>query len=207
MPEPLIEVAEFTADVTVPVAADPRTAASVRTPLQALANRTKHINDKLDLLLPGYGADRELVIPLGAAVNSPDKWRFDAPPYIWTQISTSVPIIGVWNLRLPHRGLLTRLRVSLEGAGSHVGLPAVMPTVSLIQRGDTNSSGTLVATATDGSASTGAYQSGHIVELASLTENLGQGREYSLVITGESSTNALIGLVIKSVSALIAEAP
>lgn len=43
----LTEVDTFSANVTVPDGGDPRTAASVETPLQALANRTKNLNGRL----------------------------------------------------------------------------------------------------------------------------------------------------------------
>lgn len=47
MATPIVEVDEYTANVVAPEGGDVRNAASVRTPLQALANRTKYMADRL----------------------------------------------------------------------------------------------------------------------------------------------------------------
>lgn len=48
MAKNLTEVDEFTANVTVPEGGDSRTAASVETPFQALANRSRNAKNRLD---------------------------------------------------------------------------------------------------------------------------------------------------------------
>lgn len=48
MPKNLTEVDEYTADVAVPVGSDARTAASVETPFQALANRTRWLANGIE---------------------------------------------------------------------------------------------------------------------------------------------------------------
>lgn len=48
MAKDLTEVNEFTTNVTVPEGGDPRTASSVETPFQALANRTLHNRKRLN---------------------------------------------------------------------------------------------------------------------------------------------------------------
>lgn len=48
MPTNLTDVDTFTAPISVPAAGDNRTAASVETPLQGLANRTRNLKNRLD---------------------------------------------------------------------------------------------------------------------------------------------------------------
>jgi len=50
MSKALVESNEFTASVVVPEDGDPRTAASVEMPFQALANRTTNLKERVDML-------------------------------------------------------------------------------------------------------------------------------------------------------------
>lgn len=66
MPKDLTDVDEFTDPISVPVDSDPRNAASVETPFQGLANRTRNLKGIID---PDSPVLRTIMIPLSSAQN------------------------------------------------------------------------------------------------------------------------------------------
>lgn len=75
MPTNLTDVDTFTATIAVPASADARTAASVQTPFQSLANRTAYLKERLDRI-SGVWEDAVTRIPMTSAAqpDAPGSW-------------------------------------------------------------------------------------------------------------------------------------
>jgi hypothetical protein len=114
----LTETATFTTNVSVPDAADARTAASVETPLQALANRTKYLRDGL---LPGSPATVVRWIGTGyqssadAAGNNPGWLHLNSDPGIALSIgSARAKRLISFDHALPNGCTITQVRVRVD---------------------------------------------------------------------------------------------
>lgn len=118
---------------------------------------------------------------------------------LWTQrtayVSSSVSgLIG--KIRIPHNAELESLVLMFEAAGGHVGLPAIQPSIVLVQKQIFGLPLPPIATASNPAASLGAYQAGPILILMSgLTEIITtQSKEYFLIFRPEAGANAIPGL-------------
>jgi hypothetical protein len=113
----------------------------------------------------------------------------------WQQLDVANPAGLIWNIvGLPPTGTISFMGLMVKGAGAHAGLPATMPKMELYSTVIGSGSSTLQATVTDTSANTTAYQSEHLTSVGSLSVVIAQNTLYSLIVSGESSTNALVGL-------------
>jgi hypothetical protein len=99
---------------------------------------------------------------------------------------------------LPPTSSAVLIGATVKGAPAHSGLPATMPTLSLVSRQNGQTAFTVDASVTDTSASTGAYQTAHVVVLTNQLVTMSQNREYFFKFTGETGSNALVGLQVYS---------
>lgn len=102
------------------------------------------------------------------------------------------PILG-----LPPKGRIVDIGCYLDAQGGHAALPGTMPKLRLVRQTENQApSTTTIATATDTSANTTVYQSGHTVHMPSgMSEIITQPYpRYFFVLEGESGANALAGL-------------
>jgi hypothetical protein len=117
----------------------------------------------------------------------------------WLQASISAPRIYIPLTFVPLAASITTLTVQLKGASSHVGLPVTMPSVQLIRQDADAYTLTATNTATDPSADVPTYESVHPVTLSGLNVQP-INYAWSVLINGEASTNALVGLEVYSLS-------
>jgi hypothetical protein len=108
----------------------------------------------------------------------------------WTQADVVGPPAFIWPIHgLPPNGQITALQMQVKGSG-HGALPATMPKVELWRQ--TIDSTTLVASATDASASVVAYEALHAIQNLSLTENVSATYNYFVKFTGEGGANSVV---------------
>lgn len=191
----LIETPTSGSAVSVPDPGDARTAASVEVPFQALTNRVAYLEAHAEGAVPAI-----VQIPLEAGVVDfavGGNWQF--VDNIWQQTSVAAPAKLWVPLRLPVGVVLVNVILTLagnavEGSGAHSSLPATMPKLTLRRvvptSVTTSAIGTVVATATDPSATTGTYDATHIITL-SMSEAISGVTRYSVVIEGEFGSGAL----------------
>ena len=122
---------------------------------------------------------------------------FNATAAYWIQDSDTISTLYLPLAIVPAAGAITELEIQLQGETGHVGLPATMPSLSLMRQDPDGS--TLVATNTqsDTSATVVAYEATHPITLTGLNV---QPLNYVWMVrvSGESSTNALAGLMVYS---------
>ena len=140
MPINIIDVDEFTDPITAPAGADPANAASVVDPIQKLANRTRHIKNRLDLLdvqvdngewIYPTPKSRTVVIPVTAwqtgldtdgSFNQPATWDFF--PRLDYAIASKGTVTHrgcaavALNRYLPHGALITFVEVLVRPGAS-----------------------------------------------------------------------------------------
>jgi hypothetical protein len=126
MPENLIDVALFQT-VSVPEGGDVRSAASVKTPFQQLANRSRYLLERLDAIVFGYfmatnaGNGAGDLVPITGTPISSDG-------FIVTADEIQVPLAGVYLVALtvelvePGGGLVRS--VSVDKGGVDTGIAA-----------------------------------------------------------------------------------
>ena len=117
----------------------------------------------------------------------------------WLQDSISAPRIRIPLDYVPLAASITTLTVQLKGASGHTGLPSTMPSIQLIQQSATAYTLTPTNTATDTSASVPAYESVHSITLSGLNVQP-VNYAWSVLINGEASTDAEVGLEVYSLS-------
>lgn len=108
----------------------------------------------------------------------------------WAQnVATAVELW--WPLQgLPPMGTITGIQLQVSGnPGSHSALPANLPTFSLYRQ--TINTTTLVATASDSSATKAAYETLHALQNVGFVENIDPTAMYVFKLKGESGTNAV----------------
>jgi hypothetical protein len=140
--------------------------------------------------VPGKAASYVLRIPLGKSDDDGSSNFVGVGSGLIRQ-QTNVASAGVltYQVAMPASGRVSRVAVRCTGSGSagtHAGVPATKPTVSLIQ----GISGSTVATATDSSASSAAYNAAHWIESTGLTHLIDSTEVYALVLTGETGANS-----------------
>lgn len=94
MPKNIVDLHEFTTPVQVPVGTDPRNAASVETPFQALANRTEFLRERIQ---PQRTVELRLSL-YEAIQHGPWTWSTPFGNYLETSDS-SLGTALVWPLR------------------------------------------------------------------------------------------------------------
>jgi hypothetical protein len=188
MPSTLSETSTWGSTVTIPSAGDLRNVSSVNTPIGTLANRTQRLRDSI----AGRAATWSWTQP-AATYTQHGTTRFTA-----SSTNNPVPVqtdVGgagmLWFpiLNLPILGTLSNITLYLRGGhvSTHSALPATMPKLSLVQPG---ASPTVIATATDSSASVGAYDAQHTIVLSPAL-NLASITPVALLFEGETGANSV----------------
>lgn len=175
---------------------------------QGVGNRTEFLRKRV------IGAESETIMfpliamPLDTSLAT--AWTFgnSGSAYAINQGTTGSAGLIFLELALPKSCRLTTLSVILAGATGHVALPATMPTVQL-HRQDTGSvaAPTLVASATDTSATFAAYELAHAVTLTGLSEVIAHsGNRWYVRVSGETGANSVAGLALLSLEGTVTPA-
>lgn len=110
----LTETDAYTANVSVPDAADARTAASVETPFQALTNRAKYLYTRLTRL-SGFYADGTFQLGIMDGVSKATSWEFIDDCSRWYSLANSLYVaVPICADVLPHNATLTGFSVRVE---------------------------------------------------------------------------------------------
>lgn len=189
--EDIVEVGTYTAAVHVPKAGELVSAATLKAPLQALANRTKQMHNPVEVLRGYIGSQR---FPFVSCDNSlTAQWKFDK---IWTQALVSGgnrPIVAP--IYLPWGTVVTRIRVNVKGVGHGGSRPSNMPSIEFFST--TASSVTSILTASDASPDAPNYDSPHAIDSGTISATLASDSTYGVQLYGEAGANAQPdGLVI-----------
>ncbi len=96
---------------------------------------------------------------------------------------------------VPNGVTITQIDVSFEGAAGHGALPASMPKIRLVSITGTTGAFTNESTqADDASASTGAFESAHLLTKSGLSVVVDKtSKRYMIQVASESGANALVG--------------
>lgn len=158
----LTESATYTADVTVPDDGDARNAASVNTAFQALANRTKFLKAQTDALHATI--TRSVPLASGLAVDnfSPGAFKY-LNTSAWDSSIDQGDLVQ-FPLDPPVGCTIVGASARLAGKGGHGALPAIKAKLRVRKFSATNVA-TTVATVTDSSGTTGAYEAQHTLTL------------------------------------------
>ena len=99
-------------------------------------------------------------------------------------------------------GTLYTLILTIEGVAGHSALPGTMPQWILYKNANTTAY-TSIASATDSSATVGAYEAKHEISNSSFTETIDDSNfaTYLIKISGEGGTNAATGTVFYNLTA------
>lgn len=130
--------------------------------------------------------------------TDPVFWAKDV--WQWIQIATDTGTSNARELEMvldfPHAAELTAVEVFVIPV-THGSLPAAMPVVNLSRINVSTGTITAFATATDPSATVGAYNVAHPIPITGLTEIVDRATyAYRLTITGEGNTNSMVGMVV-----------
>lgn len=111
---------------------------------------------------------------------------------------------------LPYKNLNLKANsafLRLAGASGHGALPATMPTFALYERtiAGVGSPPTLIGTVTDTSATTGAYETPHLLTLTFAERAILASTQYLFVITGEAGANSKVGLEVYQAEVIITD--
>jgi len=194
MPTNIVDVSTFTAPIVTPASADPRTAASVATAVQGLANRARYLRNAIEGTLAGaqipYGQGR----PEGVTLTG---WQISSN---WLA-QNDVSVTGRWMIDLsreiPSGVTVTEVQALAHGnafaVGTHGGsMPtgAGRPEMQFIEMtsGAITYSVAQPDTAVDGGA--GAYEVDHAITLT-VNRVVDPVCHYFVSIKGETGGNAL----------------
>lgn len=145
---------------------------------------------------------RSVTITLaGLALFDPALWlpSLTQPGVMICQTTTANRPI-TYGFAPPVGAVLTAWEAYIQGAGAHVGLPAVMPQVQVgTYRIDTGAF-TSVSLVNDTSASTATYQAIHAVSASGLTHTVDRSlHRYTIAVNNESGVNSLVGQMVHGV--------
>lgn len=189
--------------VTVPDPGDPRNAASVQVPFQALA-------DSVDFVFQGVGTIQAArftprvneMIAITGAKNTDSAWAFAGG--IWFQATAGTGHSLFIDFTLDHAAAggniqLNGVKVWIEGTtagGTHSALPVTLPKLWLASIDPTlelvgGASIITHSSLTDTSASFAAYNLPHSISITGLTLPFASNRRYWIQLDGESGTNSV----------------
>jgi hypothetical protein len=171
-------------------------AASFNTPFEALFDRTAWLRQRLSNFLPGAGPNLGTSFLLAPHAVSSVNFSMIAGPF--GQQQTSVASAGSVLVPIPRppTGELLTLRAGVLGVLGHAALPGTMPSIALYRQNiDLAGSGTLVATEVDGSATVGAYETGHLITMAA-NHTLVANEFYYVEFRGETGSDSEVGLFL-----------
>lgn len=153
MPVNITDVDEFTSPVVAPVGSDPANAASVATPLQQLANRTRNIVNRVGGADGNaefaYPTPRTRTIPISMVDGLPVEagWILRAPHLgpPWEQVEVSGLLVFPLNAYLREAQAITSIRAMVRPGALRAGA-AKMELKLISRRTDWLSPGTVVTT-------------------------------------------------------------
>jgi hypothetical protein len=197
MPTSLTATSAFSSPLDVPVGGDLRTAASVQAPIQVLMNRSQYLRDHT----PGTDA-RSIQIPLTACVQEQagaGAWIYDnggSPGVtgVWvnSNVSTRKQLVYDLGMILPFGMTVTNIKVYCGSVTNHAGDVQNRITVNFEEKdlgsGPTAPPG-FTAEQMDPNTAQAAYDAYHNFDL-SLSRLIDPLKRYTLIIRGESGTNA-----------------
>lgn len=194
MPQNVTETETWTSPLTAIADGDAVNGATWLAAIQGYANRLKYLAARV----PGVQTEVILTAPMptassGAYFTAPEGHSTEGP-MIQSGTPGSDPIAKCTWYNAPRKGTLTQVVLRVQGAWSssaHGALPSSMPAFKVWRSDPTTGVATQVgSTATDSSASVGAYEVAHDITLSGLSESL-EGRLYFIEVRGEDDTNAL----------------
>jgi hypothetical protein len=210
---PLTETSAFTANVYPPQPNSGIASNDIAAPLQALANRTKFLNDtKFDkaggavtddiVMSPGvnttFSAARSYTRSVrGLATFDATEWQQQTSGTYWIQGSapgsggTQMPL--AWFMDVPPGSTITGVSWKVDGAGGHGALPANMPLLTLRDVDAAAGSSTSIATVNDASASVVAYEAAHTNSSGVLSHLVAEGHVIVAAVLGEKGANEVSG--------------
>lgn len=163
--------------------------------------------DSAGVTSTGFGfpstVDVELNIPLAGSYGDVGNWLLLAnasTPYgrWFSQSSVASAVQFMVSLPpLPNGVTIKSVGALLKGAG-HASLPAIKPSVALREIATTTRAATSLGAVTDTSASVGVYDALHWVDIPSIGATYSRAKEYELMVTGEASTNSVVGLQLQA---------
>jgi hypothetical protein len=175
-------------------------ASSFNVPFEALLDRTAWLHDRMAKLVPGAGATLGAVTAVHVVPPQhiyQNGFGVINGPFAAQQSSTTPGSNVIVPLPRPPYGKILEIQALVKGASGHGALPATKPKCELYRQDYLmTGSGTLVATATDSSATVGAYEAGHVIDLFAVNHTLVGQDFYYLILTGESGANSQTGLLL-----------
>jgi hypothetical protein len=141
MPKNLVDVSAFTSPVVVPVDGDPFRATPFETAYQALANRTKHLNDRFNgngEVLLGGTQGYTFFIPASAGadedITTPGFSRPDAE-YARSEVNNARLIFNISPPVLPYACSLTSIHAIVDPGASRTGTNRMKSIIRLVEFG------------------------------------------------------------------------
>lgn len=202
MPTNIVDVDTFTSPIVAPASGDPRTAASVATAAQGLANRTRNLANRLgpiEFLLKG---NVRLTFP---CIHDPKATQWEIQDSIGNGGYLQVSNFAANRLfRLMLHGLTSQMQIEsvscyLNGGNAasnpHSALPADMPSFNLIKIGAEHQTVQAVSLTSghvlDTSASVGAYDDWHNITYNLPTPYVIQANDFfGIEMRGETGLNS-----------------
>lgn len=205
-----VDTGPFVGAYTMPQGSDTRNIASVRTPMEAMADDIAYLRA---LIEPDF-ADEVTIAAVGvphldkhsgATTAAFELVRSDASGsnagvfFVSQSVAESANAlyqpVAIWEMNLPHGAEISGIGCRAEGSsgGPHGALPTGMPTVRLMYLPILTSDGvpTQIISKVDDAASVAAYEAAHT--FSTTTSGIDVDREankYFLVVAGEAGTNA-----------------
>jgi hypothetical protein len=194
----LVEVATFTANVSVPEdGVDPRNVTTVEPAFQALADRTAHLRAQQYGRLWVFGPPAFL----GADWNNNQGTNVSSNMFRSTAASAGGPgLILMPVIRMPAAGTITGFGMNIDPVdNSRPNPPATKPTIALHSWNQV-AVRTIHSTATDPSATGAAYEAAHAVSVTGLSIALSQVThcQWYLSITNETGADSSAQLDLES---------
>jgi hypothetical protein len=178
------------------VAGDARTAAGIEQCLQDLCNRDEYIRQRL-LTVLGDGAAGKVVVPVSGTEYSATKWNYSATDQLWYAGETGTGAFCIFNLDLPNGVIVTEMRVWVQGAAGHGGLPANLPVMTFYKTAAATGVVSVLKTETDASGNVGAYETRHSIEETPIAETIDNTAYfYTVILTNEAGANSVVGLEV-----------
>jgi hypothetical protein len=180
------------AAISVPDPGDPRTAASVEAPFQAIDNTLLWTQLHIPPIASAGWEQGVTGSQFDALAGG--AWTFTAQ--FWLQTDVSAAAVLYKDVDAPPGYVINqahaRIRGNGFGVGVHSALPATMPKLTLYELDPFNNNAVLQsANATDSSANAAAYDAAHSINITGLTWTISGSRRYRVKLEGEAGANAL----------------
>jgi len=198
MPQNLTETPAPGGTVVAPVTGDPVTDASIIQGLQPLVNRVRYLEESQGIGETAIEFQQPLagMIATDFAQSAPSGG--DISP---VQSDTTIPF-ALWECpHVPLTGVLVGAQIVIDPSGGHGGLPANMPTLGLYRREMGGGSAALLGSQVDTSASVGAYEAEHLIEITGLSEDADDPHAmYVISFGGESGANSIANMQVIAIA-------